>query len=176
MNKEIQINSTRRKLLQSAASGAALATTGWVSVALADEVASGAGQATTTALPTCDLTIYQLQTSTSDKVTVMNQTELPVTIDAVYPVGLSHPSGSLAVKVKVPNGPVTLEPGARLSFDIEAHTNNTRWGLNDEIGPNVVAGRAKAIPNVISGKIEVQSVHPDFNGIIPVTVFDAVPA
>lgn len=176
MKKGTQINSTRRKILQSTASAAALMSTGWAPLALADTLNDPQNKHSSNALPTCDLTIYQLQTGTRESITVMNQTTESVTLDEIYPIGLSQANGSLLVKVSVPNGPVTIKPGQRLSFSIEATTGNTQWDINDEVLPNLISGHVKAIPNMIAGKIRVRSLHPAFNGVIPVTVFDAIPA
>jgi hypothetical protein len=53
-----------------------------------------------------------------------------------------------------------LQAGERLSFEIEAISNNAQ---EDDL----------QIPNVLAGHVKINSDHPAFNGIIPVTVFDA---
>ena len=73
------------------------------------------------ALPSCDITIYQQQTMGRESVTLMNLTGETVTLDKINPVGLDNVNGRLAVRLNnVADGEVRLQPGERLSFEIEA--------------------------------------------------------
>jgi len=156
------INQSRRALLKGLGIGGIAISTGFSASAVmaysksASEVSTSASP-----LPTCDITIYQQQTSGKEIVTLMNLTDEAITLDSITPVGLEHVNGSLVVNVNnAPNGKVTLASGERLSFEVEAVTAN----LISEQDP---------IPNVLAGHLQIISDHPAFNGIIPVTVFDS---
>nr|CAA6829432.1 MAG: Unknown protein [uncultured Thiotrichaceae bacterium] len=113
------------------------------------------------ALPTCDITIYQQSNMGRENITLMNLTGETVTLDKINPVGLENVNGSLAVRLNnVAGGEVKLQLGERLSFEVEAISKGSvdeRW----------------QIPNVVVGHVSIRSDHPDFNGVIPVTVFDS---
>lgn len=154
------INQTRRTLLKGL---------GAVAIAPTTAMASGLGSASEavnqsgSALPVCDLTIYQHQTGSSETITLMNLTGKTVTLDEISPIGLSDIHGSLQVRVNLKErSGVILKPGQRLSFDVVASTAHA--------GPNT---HELSVPNVIAGHVRVKSSHPAFNGIIPVTAFDA---
>ena len=132
-----------------------------VAAAVVPTATASKTQAQGSALPSCDITIYQQQSVGRESVTLMNLTGETVTLDKINPVGLDHINGRLAVRVNsVVNGEVKLQPGERLSFDIEA----TSGGSVDE---------RLQIPNVLLGYVSIRSDHPAFNGVIPVTVFDS---
>ena len=150
------INQSRRKVLKGMGYGLALSVTGISTAAMA--LSDKQSQANT--LPSCDITIYQQQSSGKEIVSVMNLTGKAVTLDSIEPVGLEHVNGSLVVKLNnVDNGAITLAAGERLSFEIEATSTQNN---NDDL----------LIPNVLAGHVKISSDHPAFNGIIPVTVFD----
>ena len=155
------INQSRRSLMKGMGYGLALSVAGVSTAAMA---LSGKGiQADTTvnALPSCDITIYQQTSSNKEIVSLMNFTGKPVTLDSIKPVGLEHVNGSLVVKLNnvVTDSAIIIAAGERLSFEIEATSNHP---LQDGV----------FIPNVLAGHVEINSDHPAFNGIIPVTVFD----
>lgn len=156
------INQSRRTLLKGLGMGGIAITTGvTTSAVMALSKSTSEVSMTASALPTCDITIYQQQTSGKEMVTLMNLTDEAITLDSITPVGLEHVNGSLLVNVnKVPNGKVAIAAGERLSFEVEAVTAN----LINEQDP---------IPNVLAGHLQINSEHPAFNGIIPVTVFDS---
>ncbi|MEE9327889.1 MAG: hypothetical protein V3U71_11410 [Cocleimonas sp.] len=160
-------NKSRRKLLKSIAYGSALTVGGGLtSVAFAlnnaqNKIDKAVNKATGTALPTCDISIMQQQTSGKEIVTLYNHTNDTVHLDKITPIDLEHVNGSLIVKVnKADNGILSIAAGERLSFEIEAVTAN-------------IIEDSQPIPNVLAGHLKIQSEHPDFNGIIPVTVFDS---
>jgi len=159
-------NKTRRQMLKSVAYGSALTVGGGLSsVAFAltnlqNATDKASAEITGTALPTCDISIMQQQTSGKEMVTLFNHTDNTVTLDKITPIGLKHVNGSLVVKVnKVNDGALSIAAGERLSFEVEAVSAIL---LNDEL----------PIPNILAGHLKIQSEHPAFNGIIPVTVFD----
>jgi hypothetical protein len=160
-------NKKRRKLLKTLVYGSALTVGGGLSsVAFAlnnaqDKVDSAVNKATGTALPTCDISIMQQQTSGKEIITLFNHTNDTVHLDKITPIDLEHVNGSLMVKVnKATEGAINIAAGERLSFEVEAVTANI---IEDSL----------PIPNVLAGHLLIQSEHPDFNGIIPVTVFDS---
>ena len=159
------INQSRRKLLKGMGYGmAALATGGAASTVMAasETAATGAAanQSMQFVLPTCDITIYLQQSVGKEIVSLMNLTDQVVTLDSIKPVALEHINGSLVVKVNnIADGGVVMQPGQRLSFEVEATTN----AVADDL----------TIPNVLAGYVNITSDHPAFNGRIPVTVFDS---
>ena len=157
------INQSRRTLLKGITYGITAVSAGVASSAvMALTKPTAAVEATGSALPTCDISIYQQQSSGKEIVSLMNLTGETVTLDSITPVDLEHVNGSLIVKVnKGSNGALSMAPGERLTFEVEAISANI---LNDQV----------AIPNVLAGHLKINSDHPAFNGIIPVTVFDLV--
>ncbi len=154
------INQSRRTILKSLGYGAALTASGLASSATMALASSAHDKTMMSSLPSCDITIYQQQSVGKEIVSLMNLSDKTVTLDSITPVGLEHINGSLVVKPnQIANGTITLQPGERLSFEIEARSLDNS---NDEL----------QIPNVLAGHLRIQSDHPAFNGIIPVTVFD----
>ena len=150
------INQSRRNILKGMSYGLALSVSGISTATLA----LSNKQTQINALPSCDITIYQQQSSGKEIVSLMNLTEKTVTLDSIEPVGLEHVNGSLVVKLNnISNGTIKLAPGERLAFEIEAISKQNQ---NDDL----------QIPNVLAGHVKISSDHPAFNGIIPVTVFD----
>lgn len=159
------INQSRRTILKSLGYGIAVSASGLASSAAMALTPTMGNKDINTSLPSCDITIYQHQSTGTETVTLMNLSHKPVTLDSITPVGLEHVNGSLVVKInQAADGAVTLQPGERLSFEIEArtHFNSNNKDNNDDL----------QIPNVLAGHLRVKSDHPAFNGIIPVTVFD----
>ncbi len=159
----MMISTSRRKFIKTMGYGMAAVAAGSAVSSAAAMVTppSAAHSAEGSALPSCDITIYQQQSVGRENVTLMNLTGETVTLDKINPVGLDHVNGRLAVRVNnVADGDVKLRPGERLSFDIEALSQ----GSVDE---------RLQIPNVLLGYVNIRSDHPAFNGIIPVTVFDS---
>lgn len=160
------INQSRRKLIKTLGYGMAITAGGASSLALASASEAKTDQVSainsmTSALPTCDISICQQQTNGKEIVSLMNITNETVTLDAITPVGLEHINGSLVVKLNsVKGGAITIQPGDRFTFEIEA------------IGVPKKHNELQ-IPNVLAGHLRINSDHPAFNGIIPVTVFDS---
>ncbi|MGB0848688.1 MAG: hypothetical protein ACPGSM_18290 [Thiolinea sp.] len=159
------ISASRRKFIKIMGCGMATVAAGSAATSAASMITpvtpSKAAGMQGSALPSCDITIYQQQCVGRESVTLMNLTGEPVTLDKINPVGLENINGRLAVKVNnVTDGEVCLKPGERLSFDIEAVS---RGSVDERL----------QIPNVIAGHVAISSSHPAFNGVIPVTVFDS---
>lgn len=156
-------STSRRKFLKAIGYSSTVIATGSAATSALAMVTPQTANASTagSALPTCDITIYQQSTVGRESITLMNLTGETVTLDRINPVGLENVNGSLAVRLNnVPDGEVKLRPGERLSFDIEAISK----GSIDE---------RLQIPNVLAGQVRIYSDHPAFNGVIPVTVFDS---
>lgn len=149
---------SRRQLLKGLG-GCAVLMTPFVQVAEALTLAASSKEISGSSLPICDLTIYKQQSGAKESVSLMNLTDSPVKLDSINPVNLEHVNGSLVVRLnQVPEGSITLQAGERLSFEIEAISSDKHEGT--------------IVPNVLAGHVRVNSDHPAFNGIIPVTVFD----
>jgi hypothetical protein len=156
------INQSRRTLLKGIGYGITTVAAGVGSSAAmaAFKKPTATVNTVSSALPTCDITIYQQQSSGKEVVSLMNLTDQPITLDKITPVGLEHVNGSLVVKVNKVSDGMIIEAGERLSFEVEAISAN----LIQDSSP---------VPNVLAGHLKIQSNHPSFNGIIPVTVFDS---
>ncbi len=165
------INESRRTFIKGVAYSSALTVGGLSSVAMATDALSTKTAATASmgsALPTCDISIPSTQTMGTEIVTITNTTATNVKFNSISSMGLQHVNKHLAVKVNklgkhAGQGKVTLAPGEQLSFVVAALSSDDAGNANNK---NLF------IPNVLLGKLEIDSDHPDFNGIIPVTVFE----
>ena len=168
------INQSRRTFIKGATYSTALTVGGLSSVAMATDALSKKTTAVKSiasmgsALPTCDISIPATQSIGTNIVTLTNTTRSTVTVNSISSMGLQHVNKYLAVKVNklgshAGQAKVSLAPGEDLSFVVAAISSD------DSGNPN---NKNLFIPNVLLGKLEVSSDHPDFNGIIPVTVFE----
>lgn len=164
-------NQSRRTFIKGVAYSSALTVGGLSSAALAADalttkspiVASGGS-----ALPTCDISIAPAQNVGTEIVTLTNHTNTKVTFKSISSMSMQHVNRHLAVKVNklgvhAGQGTVALAPGEQLSFVVAALSSDDSGNANNK---NLF------IPNVLLGKLNVESDHPDFHGIIPVTVFE----
>ena len=165
------INESRRTFIKGVAYSSALTVGGLSSVAMATDALSTKAAVVPTmgsALPTCDISIPSTQTIGTEIVSITNTTSTNVKFNSISSMGLQHVNKHLAVKVDMigahtGQGQVTLAPGEQLSFVVAALSSDDAGNANNK---NLF------IPNVLLGKLEVRSDHPDYNGIIPVTVFE----
>lgn len=167
----IMFNQSRRTFIKGVAYSSALTVGSLTSVAMATDVLatktpvdSGVGSA----LPTCDISIKPSQNVGTEVVTLTNHTNSKVKFNSITSMGLQHVNKHLAVKVNklgvhAGQGTVTLAPGEQLSFVVAALSSDDSGNANNK---NLF------IPNVLLGKLIVSSDHPEFTGIIPVTVFE----
>lgn len=165
------INQSRRTFIKGVAYSSALTVGGISSIAMAtdtlateESVVASSG----TGLPTCDISIPSNQCMGTEIMTLTNHTASQVKIKSISSMGLQHINKHLAVKVNklgkhAGKGQVTLAPGEQLSFVVAALSSDDAGNANNK---NLF------IPSVLLGKLNVESDHPDFNGIIPVTVFE----
>ena len=165
-------NQSRRTFIKGAAYSSALTLGGISSIALAFPDEATSTKTTTSmdgsALPTCDISIAPSQTVGTEIVTLTNHTSANVTLDSISGVGLEHINKHLSVKVNklgkhAGQATVTLSPGEQLSFVVAAISCDEYGNANNK---NLF------IPNVLAGQLTVNSDHPAFNGIIPLTVFE----
>lgn len=164
-------NQTRRTFLKSIAYGSALSMGGLSSLAMAnankltvETIAKGS------ALPTCDIQLLPKQHIGSEILSLINHTDTHVSVGRIMPVGLKNTNKYLSIKVDKLGkhahlGTVTLAPKEELRFVVSAISSDKQG--------NTTHNSSVAIPNVLAGKLKVNSDHYAFNGIIPVTVFDA---
>ncbi len=165
------INQSRRTFIKGVAYSSALTVGGLSSVAMATDVLvtkESVAASSGTALPTCDISIPANQCMGTEILTLTNTTTGHVKIKSISSMGLQHVNRHLAVKVNklgkhAGKGQVTLAPGEQLSFVVAALSSDDAGNANNK---NLF------IPNVLLGKLNIESDHSDFNGIIPVTVFE----
>jgi len=163
-------NQSRRTFIKGVAYSSALVAGGISSLAMAttDSMLSANASIGGSALPTCDITIGPSQTIGTETVTLTNHTNSIVRFDSISGAGLEHVNKHLTVKVNklgkhANQGTVTLAPGEQLSFVVAALSCDDCGNANNK---NLF------IPNMLAGQLTVNSNHPDFNGIIPLTVFE----
>jgi len=135
-------NQSRRKLLKTLAYGSALATGGLSSAVLANNVAS------------------KMASANKKSVTLFNQSDKTVTLDANQPVTLQNVNGWAVVNINKQNenkamAAVKLAPGEKAAFRIDAQAS-----LLDATGDYIV------ITNEFSS----------LNNMIPVSTLDAAVA
>lgn len=162
------INQSRRTFIKGAAYSSALTIGGLSSVAIAADALTTKAPVGGAALPTCDISIAPHQTVGTEIVTLTNHTKSKVKFTSISAVGLEHVNKHLTVKVNklgkhANTGVVILAPGEQLSFVVAAISCDECGNANNK---NLF------IPNVLAGQLSVSSDHPDFNGIIPLTVFE----
>lgn len=163
-------NTKRRTFLKGLACASALSVGGLSSIAMAKTSKSiKTMNVSGSALPTCDIQLLPKQHIGTEILTLFNHTQTNVTLGTITPVGLEHVSSYLAVKVNklgkhADSNTVTLAPGEQLQFAVAAISSD-KYGSTS-------SNSALPIPNVLAGQLKVSSDHQDFNGIIPVTVFD----
>ena len=165
------INQSRRTFIKGVAYSSALTVGGLSSVAMATDVLvtkESVAASSGTALPTCDISIPSNQCMGTEIITLTNTTSGHVKIKSISSMGLQHINRHLAVKVNklgkhAGKGQVTLAPGEQLSFVVAALSSDDAGNANNK---NLF------IPNVLLGKLNIESDHSDYNGIIPVTVFE----
>jgi len=165
-------NTTRRTFLKGLACSSALSIGGLSSVAMA---AKSSTKASTTgaALPSCDIHLLPTQHIGTEKLSLFNHTDKPVTIENITHHNLDNVNKFLAIKVNklgkhADQSSVTLAPGESMEFVVAAISS-------DNYG-NTAQNSSLSIPNVLAGQLKVSSNHLDFSGVIPVTVFDSQPA
>lgn len=164
-------NQSRRTFIKGIAYSSVLTVGGLSSAAMATDalatkkpvIASGGS-----ALPTCNISIAPAQTVGTEIVTITNHTNTNVRLDSISSMSLQDVNKHLAVKINnlgihADLSVVTLGPGDQLSFVVAALSSDDSGNANNK---NLF------VPNVLLGKLNVESDHPDFNGIIPVTVFE----
>ena len=162
---------SRRTFIKGVAYSSALAAGGLSSLALANDVLATKDTTTAqlgSALPTCDISIKPNQSIGTEIISLSNYTNKTVKLNSISSAHLQHVNEFLAIKINkigkhAGQATVTLAPGEQLSFVVAAVSSDDSGNANNK---NLF------IPNVLLGKLEVSSDHPDFNGVIPVTVFE----
>ena len=161
-------NQSRRTFIKGVAYSSALTVGSLSGVALATDALATKAPVGGSALPTCDISISPSQTIGTEIVTLTNHTNSNVRFDSISGAGLEHINKHLAVKVNklgkhANQATVTLAPGEQLSFVVAALSCDDCGNANNK---NLF------IPNMLAGQLTVSSNHPEFNGIIPLTVFE----
>ena len=168
MSKQSQYNQSRRTFIKSAAYSLALTAGGLHSVTSAADKLIKNKVLAGSALPTCDISLKPNQMIGTEKLSLTNHTNRDVRFDSISGIGLEDVNKYLTVKVNKLGkheyqGAVVLAPGEQLSFVVSALSCDNYGNANSN---NIF------IPKVLAGKLRVESDHPDFNGFIPLTVFE----
>jgi len=154
-------NQSRRNFLKGAAYTSALSIGGLSSVAYA---LGGAAKtsATESVLADSNISVMQQQMLHKETVSLFNNSDKPMMLDALQPVKIERVNGSLLVKPNVIeahafSGMIMMLPSERISFDIQ-----TTGG--------VFSSAEIADTSKLQGQqMHITSQHASFNRLIPVT-------
>jgi hypothetical protein len=107
------------------------------------------------------ISIIQQKMLDKETVTLINQSNKMLLVDALQPITLEKVNGSLIVTVKqieseAINGMIAISPSERISFDIKPVNND----LTKE--------KIQALTNVEQNYVEISSEYSVFNRIIPI--------
>ncbi len=151
------INQSRRTLLKGIGYGMTTVVAGLGSSAAMAALSPTDSIAPSSAFLNETLSIYQQQSDGKEIVSLMNLTGKSITVDRTAPVGLEQMNGSLVVKVNQDaNGAISINAGERLSFEVEAVSANL---LHEQ----------SAVAGLLTDHVKIQSEHPAFNGLLPIT-------
>ncbi len=158
-------NQSRRKFVKGVAYSSTLVMGGLSSLALARSNESTSKSANQSPIKPSNPD----QVIGNEVVTLINHTASSVTFSSISLAGLTDTFQYLAIKENelgshTNQGVVTIAPGEQLSFvvatlssDDSVYTNNKNLFITD----------------VLDGHLEIKSEHRQFNGIFPITVFEA---
>ncbi|MEB8432995.1 hypothetical protein OO007_12225 [Cocleimonas sp. KMM 6892] len=107
------------------------------------------------------ISIMQQKTLTGETVTLINQTDKIVMLDALKPVSLEQFNGSIIVRVnqiesEATNGMIAISPSERISFDIKSLDFNESY-----------AGALQS-SHTDQNHVNISSEHSIFNRVVPV--------
>ena len=161
---------SRRNFLKGAAYSSALSLGGLSGLAFAAKSTSpekAFGVKASADLTNSGLSIMQQKTLTGETVTLINQSNKMIMLNALQPISLEQVNGSLIVKVnqiesEAFNGMIAVSPSERISFDIKSvgsgYTSNYR---NADILP---------LANSYENHLQITSEHSIFNRVVPVNL------
>ncbi|WP_299871252.1 twin-arginine translocation signal domain-containing protein [uncultured Cocleimonas sp.] len=155
---------SRRNFLKGAACTSALSLGGLSGLAFAAKATASEqalGAKTSADLVNSSISIMQQKTLTGETVTLINQSDKIVMLDALKPVSLEQYNGSLIVRVnqiesEAFNGMIAVSPSERISFDIKSLDFN-----------NSYAGALQS-SHTDQNHVNISSEHSIFNRVVPV--------
>lgn len=109
------------------------------------------------------ISIIQQKMLGKETVTLINQSNKMLLVDALQPIALEQINGSLVVTVKqieseATNGMIAISPNERISFDIKSVNNNS------------TKEKIESLANAQQNHLEITSEHSVFNRFIPVKI------
>ncbi|GAA0406340.1 hypothetical protein GCM10009133_13730 [Cocleimonas flava] len=155
---------SRRNFLKGAAYTSALSLGGLSGLAYAAK-STAAGKMTSTKasafMANSGISIMQQKTLTGETVTLINQTDKIVMLDALKPVSLEQFNGSIIVRVnqiesEATNGLIAISPSERITFDIKSLDFNESY-----------AGALQS-SHTDQNHVNISSEHSIFNRVVPV--------
>jgi len=161
------INQSRRNLLKGISYSFALSAVG-ISSAIT-VISNTSSKSNTTKLKSSqserNVSVFQQKNGDTELVTLMNLTDMPISLNKSEPVKLENINGSLIVKINSSLGDdtFTMMPSERLSFIVEkvrmASANNQAF-----------------LPDLTVDHLKLSSEHQAFNQKVPVSIFGAMVA
>ena len=153
------ITQSRRNFLKGIGFTSALSIGGLSSVAFAASGTATLSQPSGSA--SSDISIMQQRLFDKKTVTLINQTDKLVMVDALKPIRLEQVNGSLVVKVnqiesEALNGMIAISPSEHISFDIK------------EIGTDFANTDIFPMTNPTGSHLQITSEHSIFNRVIAV--------
>ena len=150
---------SRRHFLKGATYTSALSLGGLSSLAF-----TASGTATinkSSELASSGISIMQQKIFDKETVTLINQSDNLIMVDALKPISLEEVNGSLLVKVnqiesEAFNGMIAISPSERISFDIKA------------TGADLTNSDTLSLTNPAGNHLQITSEHSIFNRIVPV--------
>ncbi len=155
---------SRRNFLKGAAYTSALSLGGLSGLAFATKSSASdkaIGVKAAAELTDSGISIMQQKTLTGETVTLINQSDKIVMLDALKPVSLEQFNGSLIVRVnqiesEAVNGMIAISPSERISFDIKLVDFNESYA--DTL----------ALAHKDQNHLQLTSKHSIFNRVVPV--------
>lgn len=155
---------SRRTFLKGAAYTSALSLGGLSGLAFAaknttaDKMASASAE-----MANSGISIMQQKTLTGETVTLINQSDKIIMLDALKPVSLDQFKGQLIVRVnqiesEAFNGMIAVSPSERISFEIKS------------VGSDFTNADILPLENLDENHLQITSENSTFNRIVPVNI------
>jgi hypothetical protein len=158
------IPQSRRNFLKGAAYTSLLSLGGISSLAFATNGAATKDTATSiksAEVSNSGISVTQQKILDREKVTLINQSNKLVMVDALKPISLKQVNGSLVVKVnqiesEALNGMVAISPSESITFDINA------------VAADFTNVNSVSMTNLARNHLQITSEHSIFNRVVPV--------
>jgi len=165
-NKSQLSNQSRRNFLKGAAYTSALSIGGLSSIAFATSNDNEIHASDSVNLTDSNISVMQQQMLHKETVSLFNNSDEAITLDALHPVTIERFNGSLVVKPNLIDsnafcGMIMMLPRQRISFDIQ-----TTGGLFS-------SAEIAEVSKLDGQQLHITSEHAAFNKLIPVARHDA---